>query len=108
MIFSNMEKNSQLLNKTNETFGIIMVLHKNKDKYKLLWQFFQIGKISRYITLIPLTNSSYHHYWLVRTSITQSWLLWTFITKQWKKEVEYKKGEPLQENQNYTFLRSNI
>ena len=33
---------------------------------KLLWQFFQIGKIARYVTLIPLRNSSYHHYWLVR------------------------------------------
>ncbi len=30
---------------------------------KLMWEFFQIGKISRCVTLIPLRNSSYHHYW---------------------------------------------
>jgi len=63
--------------KVTENVGLVMVneqnnLHTFKDKYKLLWQIFQIGKISRYITLIPLRNSTYHHYWLVRTSIPHS------------------------------------
>ena len=63
--------------KVTENVGLVMVneqnnLHTFKYKYKLLWQIFQIGKISRYITLIPLRNSTYHHYWLVRTSIPHS------------------------------------
>ncbi len=52
---------------------------------KLLCNFFQIGKISRYVTLIPLRNSSYHYYRIVRTSLSHSWFLWTFVTKQLKK-----------------------
>ncbi len=53
----------------------------------------QWGKIARCVTLIPQRNSSYHHYWLVHTSLSYSWLIWKFITKQWKKAVKYKKSK---------------